>query len=116
VDLRMSGRASAAACARGLPQGAAGTRARDLSGCRRANRARVPHFFGGGQGPSCGVLVGGPGTAVERFLTAYTARDVVTRARLAFNRRGRMLALALELTANVGAPTACYVPLRHGYS
>src|SRR5204862_4916141 len=38
----------------------------------------------------------------EAFLTDYTARDVVTRARLAFNRRGRILAMALELTGNVG--------------
>src|SRR5207253_1613444 len=45
----------------------------------------------------------------EAFLTDYTARDVVTRARLAFDRRGRMLALALELTANTGAHTVSYV-------
>lgn len=51
----------------------------------------------------------------EAFLTDYTARDVVTRARLAFNRRGRMLALALELTANIGAHTVSYVPLSNGY-
>jgi carbon-monoxide dehydrogenase large subunit len=51
----------------------------------------------------------------EAFLTDYTARDVVTRARLAFDRRGRMLALALELTANTGAHTISYVPLSNGY-
>ena len=51
----------------------------------------------------------------EAFLTDYTARDVVTKARLAFNRRGRMLALALELTANTGAHTVSYVPLSNGY-
>jgi carbon-monoxide dehydrogenase large subunit len=51
----------------------------------------------------------------ESFLTDYTARDVVTRARLAFDRRGRMLALALELTANIGAHTVSYVPLSNGY-
>jgi carbon-monoxide dehydrogenase large subunit len=51
----------------------------------------------------------------EAFLTDYTARDVVTRARLAFNRRGRMLALALELTGNTGAHTVSYVPLGNGY-
>jgi aerobic carbon-monoxide dehydrogenase large subunit len=55
------------------------------------------------------------GDRSEAFLTDYTARDVVTRARLAFNRRGRMLALALELTANVGAHTVSYVPLSNGY-
>jgi len=51
----------------------------------------------------------------EAFLTDYVARDVVTRARLAFNRRGRMLALALELTGNTGAHTVSFVPLSNGY-
>jgi aerobic carbon-monoxide dehydrogenase large subunit len=51
----------------------------------------------------------------ESFLTDYTARDVVTSARLAFDRSGHMLALALELTANVGAHTVSYVPLSNGY-
>jgi carbon-monoxide dehydrogenase large subunit len=55
------------------------------------------------------------GDRSEAFLTDYTARDVVTRARLAFDRRGRMLALALELTANTGAHTVSYVPLSNGY-
>ena len=51
----------------------------------------------------------------EAFLTDYTARDVVTSARLALDRKGRMLALALELTANTGAHTVSYVPLSNGY-
>jgi aerobic carbon-monoxide dehydrogenase large subunit len=51
----------------------------------------------------------------EAFLTDYTARDLLTSARLAFDRRGRMLALALELTANIGAHTVSYVPLSNGY-
>jgi carbon-monoxide dehydrogenase large subunit len=51
----------------------------------------------------------------EAFLTDYTARDLVTSARLAFDRNGRMLALALELTANIGAHTVSYVPLSNGY-
>src|SRR6266849_4974810 len=51
----------------------------------------------------------------EAFLTDYTARDVVTRARLALDRKGRILALALELTANTGAHTVSYVPLSNGY-
>jgi aerobic carbon-monoxide dehydrogenase large subunit len=55
------------------------------------------------------------GDRTEAFLTDYTARDVVTAARLAFDRRGRMLALALELTANIGAHTVSYVPLSNGY-
>ena len=55
------------------------------------------------------------GDRSEAFLTDYTARDVVTNARLAFDRKGRMLALALELTANTGAHTVSYVPLSNGY-
>jgi carbon-monoxide dehydrogenase large subunit len=55
------------------------------------------------------------GDRSEAFLTDYTARDVVTAARLAFDRHGRMLALALELTANIGAHTVSYVPLSNGY-
>src|SRR5712691_2518009 len=55
------------------------------------------------------------GDRTEAFLTDYTARDVVTKARLAFDRSGRMLALALELTANTGAHTVSYVPLSNGY-
>jgi aerobic carbon-monoxide dehydrogenase large subunit len=51
----------------------------------------------------------------EAFLTDYTARDLLTSARLAFDRHGRMLALALELTANIGAHTVSYVPLSNGY-
>src|SRR5215831_5823848 len=55
------------------------------------------------------------GDRSEAFVTDYTARDVVTRARLAFDRKGRMRALALELTANIGAHTVSYVPLSNGY-
>jgi carbon-monoxide dehydrogenase large subunit len=55
------------------------------------------------------------GDRTEAFLTDYTARDVVTTARLAFDRGGRMRALALELTANTGAHTVSYVPLSNGY-
>jgi aerobic carbon-monoxide dehydrogenase large subunit len=51
----------------------------------------------------------------EGFLTDYTARDVVTSARLGLDRKGRILALALELTANTGAHTVSYVPLSNGY-
>jgi len=55
------------------------------------------------------------GDRTEAFLTDYTARDVVTSARLALDRKGRILALALELTANTGAHTVSYVPLSNGY-
>jgi carbon-monoxide dehydrogenase large subunit len=51
----------------------------------------------------------------ESFLTDYVARDVVTQARMAFDRKGRILAMALELTANTGAHTVSYVPLSNGY-
>jgi aerobic carbon-monoxide dehydrogenase large subunit len=55
------------------------------------------------------------GERSEAFLTDYTARDVVTSARLALDGEGRILALALELTANTGAHTVSYVPLSNGY-
>ena len=55
------------------------------------------------------------GERTEAFLTDYTARDVVADARLAFDRKGRMLALGLQLTANIGAHTVSYVPLSNGY-
>ena len=55
------------------------------------------------------------GERTEAFLTDYTARDVVAAARLAFDRKGRMLALGLQLTANIGAHTVSYVPLSNGY-
>jgi aerobic carbon-monoxide dehydrogenase large subunit len=55
------------------------------------------------------------GDRSEAFLTDYTARDVVTQARLGFDRDGRMLALALVLTGNTGAHTVSYVPLSNGY-
>ena len=51
----------------------------------------------------------------EAFLTDYNARDVVTKARLGFSKRGRILAMDLELTANTGAHTVSYVPLSNGY-
>jgi carbon-monoxide dehydrogenase large subunit len=55
------------------------------------------------------------GDRSEAFLTDYNARDVITKARLAFNRRGRILAMSFELTANIGAHTVSYVPLSNGY-
>jgi carbon-monoxide dehydrogenase large subunit len=55
------------------------------------------------------------GDRTEAFLTDYNARDVVTKARLGFSKRGRILAMDLELTANTGAHTVSYVPLSNGY-
>jgi carbon-monoxide dehydrogenase large subunit len=55
------------------------------------------------------------GDRSEAFLTDYTARDVATKARLGFDRSGRIVALSLELIMNVGAHTVSYVPLGNGY-
>ena len=55
------------------------------------------------------------GDRTEAFLTDYNARDVATKARLGFDKRGRILAMDLELTANTGAHTVSYVPLSNGY-
>ncbi len=55
------------------------------------------------------------GDRSEAFLTDYNARDVITKARLALDRKGRIVALSLELTANIGAHTVSYVPLSNGY-
>jgi carbon-monoxide dehydrogenase large subunit len=51
----------------------------------------------------------------EAFLTDFGGRDVVTRAALAFDKDGRILALRSKLFGNVGAHTASYVPLSNGY-
>lgn len=51
----------------------------------------------------------------ECFLTDYTGRDLVTRARLAFDRRGRIKAFAAELIGNVGGETVSYVSLNNGW-
>jgi aerobic carbon-monoxide dehydrogenase large subunit len=55
------------------------------------------------------------GDRTEAFLTDYNARDVATKARIGFDRKGRILAMDLELTANTGAHTVSYVPLSNGY-
>ena len=55
------------------------------------------------------------GDRTEAFLTDYNARDVATKARLGFDKRGRILAMDLEFTANTGAHTVSYVPLSNGY-
>jgi carbon-monoxide dehydrogenase large subunit len=51
----------------------------------------------------------------EAFLTDYQGRDIITKARMAFARDGRIQALALELIGNVGGQTATYVPLSNAY-
>jgi carbon-monoxide dehydrogenase large subunit len=51
----------------------------------------------------------------EAFLTDYQGRDMVTRARLALARDGRMLAIALDHIGAVGGQTVTYVPLSNAY-
>jgi carbon-monoxide dehydrogenase large subunit len=51
----------------------------------------------------------------EGFLTDYQGRDLVTKARLALDKDGRIRALAVELIGNVGAQTVSYVWLSNSY-
>jgi carbon-monoxide dehydrogenase large subunit len=50
------------------------------------------------------------GDRSETFLTDYQGRDIVATARLALDDNGRILALATDIVANVGATTVSYVP------
>jgi carbon-monoxide dehydrogenase large subunit len=51
----------------------------------------------------------------EAFLTDYQGRDLVTTARLALNRDGRILAVAFDHIGGVGGQTVTYVPLGNAY-
>jgi carbon-monoxide dehydrogenase large subunit len=51
----------------------------------------------------------------EAFLTDYQGRDLVTKARMAFDRNGRIRAMALELIGNIGGQTGSYVYLTNAY-
>jgi carbon-monoxide dehydrogenase large subunit len=51
----------------------------------------------------------------EGFLTDYQGRDLITKARMALDRDGRIRALALELIGNVGAQAVSYVWLSNAY-
>jgi carbon-monoxide dehydrogenase large subunit len=51
----------------------------------------------------------------EAFLTDYQGRDMVTNARLALNRDGRILAIAFDHIGAVGGQTVTYVPLSNAY-
>ena len=115
----MPGRPSPAQRRRPLPQGAAGARARGLSGCRRRLRIAFQSLSRAGRRGLGGAPRRAAGEVDRRSQRSiphrlYGAR-VVTHARLALDRRGRMLALALELTGNTGAHTVSYVPLSNGY-
>jgi carbon-monoxide dehydrogenase large subunit len=51
----------------------------------------------------------------EAFLTDYQGRDLVTRAAMALDHEGRILAIRAEHYGNVGAHTVSFVPLANGY-
>ena len=52
-------------------------------------------------------------TRSEAFLSDYQGRGLTTRARMAFDRHGHILALRSEVDGNVGAHTVSYVPLNN---
>jgi carbon-monoxide dehydrogenase large subunit len=55
------------------------------------------------------------GDRSECFLSDLQGRDLVTKAKLALDRTGRIRALAVEMIGNVGAHPVSYVPLNNGY-
>jgi carbon-monoxide dehydrogenase large subunit len=55
------------------------------------------------------------GDRAQAFLTDYQGRDIVTEGRLALDADGRILALAIAMTGNIGAYPVTYVPLSNGY-
>jgi carbon-monoxide dehydrogenase large subunit len=54
------------------------------------------------------------GDRSEAFLSDYQGRDQVTRAAIAFDLDGRILAIDNEWLGNVGAHTVSYVPMANG--
>jgi aerobic carbon-monoxide dehydrogenase large subunit len=55
------------------------------------------------------------GDRTQAFLTDYQGRDMVTGGRLALAADGKILALAIAMTANIGAHPVSYVPLSNAY-
>jgi carbon-monoxide dehydrogenase large subunit len=55
------------------------------------------------------------GDRTQAFLTDYQGRDMVTQGRLALAVDGKILALAIAMTGNVGAFPVTYVPLSNAY-
>ncbi|HKD30627.1 MAG TPA: xanthine dehydrogenase family protein molybdopterin-binding subunit [Xanthobacteraceae bacterium] len=55
------------------------------------------------------------GDRTQAFLTDYQGRDMVTGGRLALAADGKILALAVAMTANIGAHPVSYVPLSNAY-
>ena len=51
----------------------------------------------------------------EAFLTDYQGRDLVTTARLALSRDGRMQAISFDHIGGIGGQTVTYVPLSNAY-
>ncbi|MBZ2209175.1 xanthine dehydrogenase family protein molybdopterin-binding subunit [Massilia soli] len=54
------------------------------------------------------------GDRSEAFLSDYQGRDQITRAAIAFDKEGRILAVDNEWIGNVGAHTVSYVPMANG--
>jgi carbon-monoxide dehydrogenase large subunit len=52
-------------------------------------------------------------TRSESFLSDFQGRDLVTRARLGFDREGKITGYAVDITGNVGAHTVSYVPMNN---
>ena len=55
------------------------------------------------------------GDRTQAFLTDYQGRDLVTEGCLALAADGRILALAITMTGNIGAHPVTYVPLSNAY-
>jgi aerobic carbon-monoxide dehydrogenase large subunit len=51
----------------------------------------------------------------EAFVTDFQGRDIVDRAALALDARGRVLAMRATMTGNIGAYTVGYAPLQNAY-
>jgi carbon-monoxide dehydrogenase large subunit len=51
----------------------------------------------------------------EAFLADYQGRDIATEGRLAVAADGRILALSVSMTGNIGAHAVTYVPLSNAY-
>ena len=51
----------------------------------------------------------------EAFLTDYQGRDIASEGRLALAADGRILALSVAMTGNIGAHPVTYVPLSNAY-
>jgi aerobic carbon-monoxide dehydrogenase large subunit len=55
------------------------------------------------------------GDRSQSFLTDYQGRDIITGGRLALAADGKILALAIAMTGNIGCRPITYVPLSNAY-